>query len=513
MTASVRHSQTVSADNLRPWVAAEKDGIVICAHCNCMAGLGEACSHIAALLMSLSVRTSMAVEPACTSLPCQWIAPSMKTVEYARVIDIDLAVPDPRKDKNKQPRATSSSAKSKPAPFDNPTAEEVDALCASLDSAGSCAVLSTMPAFSDRYAPKDQDGCPPYLVDELYNDALLTANFADVLQHCEKVFSAITVTAEEAKAVERLTKDQATSKQWFRYRAGRVTASRFKAATRTNPSNPSVSLIKAICYPEAQAFTTSATKWGCEHEASARELYVRKQGAVHKELSVTECGLCLSPDFPYLGASPDGFVSCACCGAGVLEIMCPYSCRDKAFADAADESKFCLEKDPSSSGLLPQLRLKHDHAYYYQVQLQLKVCAARHCDFIVWNKEELHVERILPDAPFMAKALEAVVDFYKLGVLPELAAKWYSKNFDSLPDGPPAAAGTSATVGLPQTTLSSPGGCYCDGKEAGDVAKCANTDCTRRFFRVKCLGLKKKPGKSWHCPECRKAARQKKSKA
>eukprot|EP00117_Sycon_ciliatum_P020105 scpid12839/ scgid18013/ len=115
----------------------------------------------------------------------------------------------------------------------------------------------------------------------------------------------------------------------------------------------------------------------------------------------------------------------------------------------------------------------------------------------------------------MAKALEAVVDFYKLGVLPELAAKWYSKNFDSLPDGPPAAAGASATVGLPQTTLSSPGGCYCDGKEAGDVAKCANsnTDCTRRFFHVKCLGLKKKPGKSWHCPECRKAARQKKSKA
>ena len=32
-----------------PWIGAEKNGIVICAHCDCMAGLGEACSHIAAI--------------------------------------------------------------------------------------------------------------------------------------------------------------------------------------------------------------------------------------------------------------------------------------------------------------------------------------------------------------------------------------------------------------------------------------------------------------------------------
>ena len=52
MTARVRHSQRISATPVKPWVAEEEGGTIICAHCTCMAGLGEACSHIAALLLS-----------------------------------------------------------------------------------------------------------------------------------------------------------------------------------------------------------------------------------------------------------------------------------------------------------------------------------------------------------------------------------------------------------------------------------------------------------------------------
>ena len=38
---------------LKPWIAAEILGTILCVHCNCMAGLGEACSHIAALLFAV----------------------------------------------------------------------------------------------------------------------------------------------------------------------------------------------------------------------------------------------------------------------------------------------------------------------------------------------------------------------------------------------------------------------------------------------------------------------------
>ena len=36
--ANVKPSQRVNAEPHHPWAAADKDGNIICAHCNCMAG-------------------------------------------------------------------------------------------------------------------------------------------------------------------------------------------------------------------------------------------------------------------------------------------------------------------------------------------------------------------------------------------------------------------------------------------------------------------------------------------
>ena len=43
-------------------------------------------------------------------------------------------------------------------------------------------------------------------------------------------------------------------------------------------------------------------------------------------------------------ASLDGVVSCECCGSGVIEIKCPYSCKDKSFLEATSESTLFLER-------------------------------------------------------------------------------------------------------------------------------------------------------------------------
>ena len=40
-TASVKHSQSLSATPLKLWVAIKSDGTILCAHCTCMAGLGD----------------------------------------------------------------------------------------------------------------------------------------------------------------------------------------------------------------------------------------------------------------------------------------------------------------------------------------------------------------------------------------------------------------------------------------------------------------------------------------
>ncbi len=65
----------------------------------------------------------------------------------------------------------------------------------------------------------------------------------------------------QVQAVERATRSQSASRIWFRQRAGRITASKLKQAIKTNPQQPSKSLIKAICYPEAYRFTTAATRY------------------------------------------------------------------------------------------------------------------------------------------------------------------------------------------------------------------------------------------------------------
>ena len=48
----------------------------------------------------------------------------------------------------------------------------------------------------------------------------------------------------------------------------------------------------------------------------------------HIDFTVVPTGLHVNPSFPHLGASPDGIVSCCCCGKGLLEIKCPYSKRE-----------------------------------------------------------------------------------------------------------------------------------------------------------------------------------------
>ena len=62
------------------------DGSIANAHCNCMAGLGEVCSHAAALAFALFIRSDE--ELACTDKLCTWNVPK-KNVGPKMMKDID----------------------------------------------------------------------------------------------------------------------------------------------------------------------------------------------------------------------------------------------------------------------------------------------------------------------------------------------------------------------------------------------------------------------------------------
>ena len=50
--SSIKHSQSLSLAPLKVWLVITVDGEVLCGHCTGMAGLGEACSHVAAVLFA-----------------------------------------------------------------------------------------------------------------------------------------------------------------------------------------------------------------------------------------------------------------------------------------------------------------------------------------------------------------------------------------------------------------------------------------------------------------------------
>ena len=59
MSFQVINAQRMRENPLDPWNISEPDGNVLVAHCTCMAGLGEACSHSAALVFSIDYMVQM----------------------------------------------------------------------------------------------------------------------------------------------------------------------------------------------------------------------------------------------------------------------------------------------------------------------------------------------------------------------------------------------------------------------------------------------------------------------
>ena len=68
----------------------EVDGVIVCAHCNCMAGLGEFCTHIAAVLFYLEAVAPLQGMKTVTDSECSWIIPFyLKSAQYLPIKDID----------------------------------------------------------------------------------------------------------------------------------------------------------------------------------------------------------------------------------------------------------------------------------------------------------------------------------------------------------------------------------------------------------------------------------------
>ena len=145
------------------------------------------------------------------------------------------------------------------------------------------------------------------------------------------------------------------------------------------------------------------------------------------------------------------------------------------------------------------------------MQCQLYCTGATYCDFIVWLKEDIHIERIYPETEFMSTCVDQASRFFKHALLPELIGKFFSR--------PSHGQSLSSDIGTlsdsntkPDRSLSDctpePPICYCRQPPSGRMVGCDNKSCKYEWFHFECLKLHSSPKrKRWYCPDCRKSCR------
>ena len=480
ISPQVLHSQRINETPLKPWVIIANDGQVCCAHCTCMAGIAEACTHVGALLFKIEAAVRIHGKKTVTDVPAYWKIPAgINKVhgEVAHKIDFTsakaqrIALDRVINDNSPMPGLRTRASRHTP----QATLDDLSSLLPVLHK-HRAVCMSTMETYFHDYADPVQPAVMPKpLQDRLRDPQFDNAPLSVLLQHCETVKDIAAVSKKQANIISTHTKQQHNSSAWYGVRAGRVTASAMHAVVVCNIEKPAVSTVRKLCYPTA-LLSTQDTRWGIEHEETARSVYQAKQAPHHIDLKIELSGFCINPEFPQVGASPDGLLHCICCGKGCLEIKCPAKHKNNTVQEACDGDRdFCLQLVDNT------YQLKQGHRYYTQVQTQIS---------------------LLSESCQMSWA--------------ELICRHYTQDASTPQTSRVMAVKSRNTVTVPQvrgqkrarkrtTEHKENMWCVCQGpEELDDMVACDNENCVTQWYHLPCVGLDATTaaGDSWFFDAC-----------
>lgn len=242
--------------------------------------------------------------------------------------------------------------------------------------------------------------------------------------NCQQVFKEFaasqSITKSEKDLIEEYTRDQNTVGSWMYTRKGKLTSSKFGEIYKQKQNTKPDSVLKTVLqyHEDGTRQETEHMKWGRTHEPAARRCYYNIMRKTHPGIEVKKSGLHLYNDAPYLGASPDGIVTCPHCAEdekeGLLEVKCPSVHRNKT------PEEECLQDTCFCRVVNGQITLKREHNYYFQVQGQMAVTGRKWCDFFVWTLKGQSIERIHFDEDLWNKVMSKLTHFYVSAVVPEL---------------------------------------------------------------------------------------------
>ena len=125
------------------------------------------------------------------------------------------------------------------------------------------------------------------------------------------------VTEDECKTIEKATRKQSQCNEWFHHRRWRLTASRFGDIIKMTHRRNKTKLCKSLnCHNKiVSKFLVHGKQFECKGLCKFE---------TQKNVKCHPVGLFIRPDFPFLGASPDGITDTDY----LVEVKCPYSGRN-----------------------------------------------------------------------------------------------------------------------------------------------------------------------------------------
>lgn len=221
-------------------------------------------------------------------------------------------------------------------------------------------------------------------------------------------FNLISISPEEATAIELETRGQASNTKWRNHREVRITASKFHTICHLKGSSQEKFASQII---NPNKFTSKATNHGIIHEKVALQQYMKET-----DLQVHECGLFISLERSYLAASPDGLLG----DETTVEIKCPYSSRNQKITNVT--VPYLVQDDE-------QLKLKKGTPCYYQVQGQMYCTNRKFCNVVVFTFKEIKVIFVERDDDFINEMLQKLDDFYEKILKKAILNKYIYKNY------------------------------------------------------------------------------------
>jgi len=220
----VRHSQNLSQSPAKPWFICNKDARILSAHCDCTAGLGEKCSHVAALLFLAEFEASSADPLSVTEKECTWNRP-LAFRELAMLpidrIDFDTPVSKLKASRNaSQPSFGESTVARRPIPA--PTREENHSLFPELKKVSDKMIRPISVVLLSDYVEWTQHPSQtkyPTSMRHLFNE--------EHLRHSVEYLQDIAINLDlkvsdlQSDNLERDTLSQSRSKLFYVFRAGR----------------------------------------------------------------------------------------------------------------------------------------------------------------------------------------------------------------------------------------------------------------------------------------------------